>query len=318
MHEPASWFQQPACSIQRVAATARDKHPRVFGKLDEGRFNAQVFNVTLRCDADGVFLMAVAELMSDTDLKDVRQSVDAQARRLAKALVRKARYAALGTLEPSDGAPSVSRVSLATTMDGSPGFLISALSAHTANLAADARCSLLVGEPGKGDPLAHPRMTIIGRALKLEAGAHKDAFERRYLMRHPKASLYAGFSDFSFWVVTIDRAYLNGGFGKAFTLTAADIATPLGTLAELEDLEQSAVAHMNADHREAVDHYAALAGAAGSGWRLACLDPEGLDLAKDDHVARLWFDAPLVAAADLRAKLVALAKSPASGGEASG
>jgi putative heme iron utilization protein len=249
--------------------------------------------------------------------KDVRQSVDAEARRLAKTLLRKARYAALGTLEVSDGAPSVSRVSLATAMDGAPGFLISALSGHTANLATDQRCSLLVGEPGKGDPLAHPRMTLIGRARKLEAGAHKDAFERRYLSRHPKASLYAGFSDFSFWVVKIDRGYLNGGFGKAFTLTAADLATPLGTAAELVELEPSAIAHMNADHREAVDHYAGLAGGIGSGWRLACLDPEGLDLAKDDQVARLWFEAPLTTAANLRATLVSLAQSAAPGTQAS-
>lgn len=254
----------------------------------------------------------MTDAQPDKQRQDVRQSVDPEARRQAKTLLRKARYGALGTLEASDGAPSVSRVSLATAMDGSPGFLISALSAHTANLAADQRCSLLVGEPGKGDPLAHPRMTLIGRARKLEAGAHKDAFERRYLMRHPKASLYASFSDFSFWVVKIDRAYLNGGFGKAFTLTAADLATPHDTVAELEEAEPGAIAHMNADHREAVDHYAALAGGTGSGWRLACLDPEGLDLAKHDQVARLWFENALTTAASLRATLVTLQQSDAS------
>lgn len=255
--------------------------------------------------------------MPDREPKDVRQNVDAEARRLAKTLLRKARYAALGTLEASDGAPSVSRVSLATAMDGSPGFLISALSGHTANLAANQSCSMLVGEPGKGDPLAHPRMTIIGRAEKLDAGARKDAFERRYLMRHPKASLYAGFSDFSFWMVRIDRAYLNGGFGKAFTLTAADLATPLDGIEDLEAWEPGAIAHMNTDHHEAVDHYAALAGGTGSGWRLACLDSEGLDLAKDDQVARLWFETPLTTAASLRATLMTLAQSGKSGSRTS-
>lgn len=247
--------------------------------------------------------------MSDENRNNVRQNVDAGACRQAKTLLRRARYAGLGTIETNDGSPSVSRVSLATAMNGSPGFLISALSGHTANLAADPRCSLLVGEPGKGDPLAHPRMTIIGRARKLEAGVSKDAFQQRYMMRHPKASLYAGFADFSFWVVDIVRAYLNGGFGKAFTLTADDLAAPPDALADLEVMEASAVAHMNADHREAVDHYAVLAGAPGSGWRLAGLDPEGLDLTKDDQVARLWFDAPLATADSLRAMLVALART---------
>lgn len=129
-------------------------------------------------------------------------------------------------------------------------------------------------------------------------------------MRHPKASLYAGFADFSFWLMEIDRAYLNGGFGKAFTLSAADLMTPL--VCGLEQLEPGAIAHMNADHSEAVDRYAALAGAPGSGWRMTCLDPEGIDLAKDDQTARLWFDAPLASTESLRSTLAALAKSSGS------
>lgn len=249
--------------------------------------------------------------MPEQSPPDVRRSVDGAARLQAKGLLRKARFAALGTIEVQDGSPSVSRVSLATSMNGAPGFLISGLSVHTANLLHDQRCSLLVGEPGKGDPLAHPRMTIIGRARKLEEGAERSAFERRYLMRHPKASLYAGFADFSFWIVDIERSYLNGGFGKAFTLTKDDLATPLGGVPGLEEMEAGAIAHMNADHADAVDRYAARAGHAGSGWRLACFDPEGLDLAKDDQVARLWFDTPLQSADSLRSTLVSLAKPDA-------
>lgn len=245
--------------------------------------------------------------MSGINRESVRQSVDAQAQRQARSLLRKARFAALGTIEVGDGSPSVSRVSIATAMSGAPGFLISGLSAHTANLIADKRCSLLVGEPGKGDPLAHPRMTIIGAANKLEPGPEKDAFQHRYLMRHPKASLYAGFADFSFWQMEIDRAYLNGGFGKAFTLSATDLLTP--PVSGLEQVEPGAIAHMNDDHSAAVERYAALAGASGSGWRMTCLDPEGIDLAKDDQTARLWFDAPLASAENLRSTLAALAKA---------
>ena len=249
------------------------------------------------------------EPMPEQSPPDVRQSVDGPARLQAKGLLRKARFAALGTIEAQDGSPSVSRVSLATSMSGAPGFLISGLSGHTANLLNDQRCSLLVGEPGKGDPLAHPRMTIIGLARKLEDGPAKSTFEKRYLMRHPKASLYAGFADFSFWIVDIERAYLNGGFGKAFTLAKDDLATP--AVSGLEEMEAGAIAHMNADHADAVDRYAARAGQTGSGWRLACFDPEGLDLAKDDQVARLWFDTPLQSADSLRSTLVSLAKPDA-------
>lgn len=238
--------------------------------------------------------------------KDVLQPVDEAARRQAKGLVRSARFAALGTIDPQDGGPSVSRVSLATTMDGSPVFLISRLSGHFTNLENDARCSLLAGEPGKGDPLAHPRLTLIGRAERVTAEPERTHLKNRYLRRHPKAQLYADFADFAFWRFTTARASLNAGFGKAYALSASDLATsPVEGLSELED---SAIAHMNQDHAAALDRYAALAGAEHTGWRLSGIDPEGLDLSRGDHAARLWFDAPLTSPDELRPVLVDLAK----------
>jgi putative heme iron utilization protein len=240
--------------------------------------------------------------------KDVLQPVDAEARRLAKTLLRTSRHAALATIDPLDGAPAASRVALATTMSGDPVFLISGLSGHFGNLEADERCSLLVGDIGKGDPLAHPRMTIIGRAEKLSPGAARDLAKARYLMRHPKSALYVDFPDFAFWRLTPVRVSLNGGFGKAFAPTPPDIATSMIGVAELEAAEAGAVAHMNSDHADAVAHYANSIGREPGHWKLACIDPEGLDLTCGDEVARLWFDHPLASASDLRPTLVALAK----------
>ncbi len=241
--------------------------------------------------------------------KDVLRSVDDAARRLGKTLLRTARFASLATLDPIDGAPSVSRVNVATSMAGEPVFLISGLSGHFGNLVADARCSLMVGEPGKGDPLAHARMTLTGRAERLAMGAEREQLKARYLMRHPKSALYADFPDFAFWKFTTHRISLNGGFGKAFAPDPADIASDMSGLADLADAEASAVEHMNADHADAVGRYAARVGEEPGGWRLACLDPEGLDLVRGDHVARIWFDQPLKTTADLRPVLVALAKA---------
>ena len=51
--------------------------------------------------------------------------------------------------------------------------------------------------------------------------AHGSA-RQRFLSCHLKAALYADFPDFRFGVVAIDRGLLNGGFGRAHTLTAAD------------------------------------------------------------------------------------------------
>jgi heme iron utilization protein len=241
---------------------------------------------------------------------DVLQPVDDAAKRLGKTLVRSARYGALARLDPLDGSPSVSRVSLATAMDGSPIFLISGLSSHCANLKADGRSSLLVGEPGKGDPLAYPRMTLIGTATQVPQSPEQTYFRNRYLRRHPKAALYVDFPDFSFWRFETSRASLNGGFGKAYALTASDLATPLDGVAALSEIEDGAVEHMNTDHVVAIERYAERVGEEPAGWRISTIDPEGLDLISGDRVARLWFDNPLASAAELRPVLVSLAKNP--------
>ena len=65
---------------------------------------------------------------------------------------------------------------------------------------------------------------------------------------------------------------------------------------------------MNDDHAEALALYARVfAKAAGGRWRLATLDSEGLDLVDGDRTCRIWFPAPLEAAADLRGVLAAMA-----------
>lgn len=240
--------------------------------------------------------------------KDVLQPVDDAARRLARGLPRGARHGALATLDPADGAPLATRVGLATDLDGAPVFLVSTLSAHTQALLADPRCSILVGEPGKGDPLAHPRLTVTGRALRADDEALRARLKRRYLARHPKAALYADFPDFAFWRLEIDRASLNGGFGRAYAMTPGDVLTDLAGLDGLDDFEAGAVAHMNEDHAEAVELYArAFCGAAAGPWTLAGIDPEGLDLALGDELRRLWFEAPVTTVAELRPLLVRLA-----------
>jgi len=239
----------------------------------------------------------------------VLREVDGQARRLAGTLLRTARFAALAHAAPLNGWPSVSRVLLATAIDGSPVFLISQLSPHFRGLEGDARCSVLVGEPGKGDPLAHARMSIFGRARRIGEDEERRLVRSRFLMRHPKAELYADFGDFAFWQVDIERASLNGGFGKAYELAAADIVSAMPGLADLARNEAGAVQHMNEDHVDAIDLYAGhVLGEPVSGWRLACLDPDGLDLVKGDRVARLWFDTPMSGPDDMRPVLVEVAK----------
>lgn len=252
--------------------------------------------------------MSEASNNSPEKKQDVLQPVDVEARKLGKTLIRSARHAALGTLDTRDGFPLVSRVNLAADISGHPVFLISRLSAHFAALEADDRSSLLVGEPGKGDPVAHPRMTLIGRSERVDDAIAREQIRARFLMKHPKSELYVDFPDFAFWRFVPTRVSLNGGFARAYAPEVDDLVSQLPDIDALAETERGAVAHMNSDHRDAVDHYARLAGSAETGWTLATVDPEGVDLVKGDQTLRAWFNQPLKSATDLKAALIALAR----------
>ncbi|MGA8170176.1 MAG: pyridoxamine 5'-phosphate oxidase family protein, partial [Methylocystis sp.] len=126
---------------------------------------------------------------------------------LAKRLLRQIRAATLATLTP-DGAPFATLTTIATDYDGSPVLLMSRLAAHTRNLERDPRLSLLLAQGGSGDPMAHPRLTLLATAARTADPAPRA----RYLRRNPKAALYADFPDFSFWRADIVAVHLNGGF----------------------------------------------------------------------------------------------------------
>ena len=238
--------------------------------------------------------------------KDVLQPVDDAVRRDAKTFLRTARHGALATLDPETGIPMASRVSLATASDGAPVFLISQLSGHFGALQVDGRASILLGEPGRGDPLAHPRITVFGRAAIIPPN-RRQVIRGRFLARHPKAALYADFGDFAFWELQIEGASFNGGFGKAYAVMRDDLIAP--TDSELETMEPGAVQHMNEDHADAIGLYATvLEGLPKAPWQLACVDLEGLDIVTGDSVGRVWFDPPLSSGAELRQRLVDLAK----------
>src|SRR6204780_1694328 len=208
---------------------------------------------------------------------------------LARDLLRSTRAGALATIDRNTGHPFASLVNVATDVDGSPLILISRLSTHTANLEVDGRASLLLASSGKGDPLAHPRLTLLGSFAQIARDDPElPRIRRRFLARHPKSELYASFGDFSFWRLKTVSAHLNGGFARAADLKAVDVMTDLAGAENLIDAEESAVTHMNDDHAEAVRLYATkLLGAEDGPWRLTGLDRDGLDLARGDTTLRL-------------------------------
>jgi heme oxygenase (biliverdin-IX-beta and delta-forming) len=233
---------------------------------------------------------------------------------VAKELLRAARADTLATLDRNTGHPFASLVNVATDSDGAPLILVSRLATHTANLEVDPRASLLLAASGKGDPLAHPRLTMLGAFMQIAREAPDAArLRRRFLARHPKSELYAGFADFSFWRLEAVSAHLNGGFARAADLKASEVLTDISGAQDLIAAEDGAIAHMNADHADAVELYATrLCGgeASRSGntrWRITGIDPEGLDLARGDMTLRLPFPQRVSDAAQLRKTVLELA-----------
>ncbi|WP_439522238.1 HugZ family protein [Marivita sp.] len=150
---------------------------------------------------------------------------DDNARALAKSLIARARFATLSFLDPKDGGPMVSRIALVSGPDGLPLSLMSDLSHHSTALKANPLCALLIGEPeDKGDPLTHPRLSLRARAHFVRHGTSgHGSLADAFLSKQPKAKLYIGFADFALVTFAPLGAHLNGGFGKAFTLTAEDL-----------------------------------------------------------------------------------------------
>jgi heme oxygenase (biliverdin-IX-beta and delta-forming) len=237
------------------------------------------------------------------------QPADFEPKAVAKTLLRATRAGTLCTLDRNSGYPFASLVNVATDADGSTVILISRLATHTANLEVDGRASVLLAETGKGDALAHPRLTVLGTFVPVERQSQEgQRLRRRFLARHPKSELYADFPDFAFWRMAVVSAHLNGGFARAADLRPADVLADLSGAEAILDVEESAIEHMNAEHAETSRLFATkLLGAPDGAWRCVGLDPEGLDLQLGQSGLRLPFPQRLTDAAALRSVLKRLA-----------
>ena len=224
-----------------------------------------------------------------SEQKSLLRETDAQALNQARTLMRGARYGTLAVFDPETGFPNASRVLLATTPDGVPAILVSALSSHTKALRADPRCSLLTGEPGKGDPLAHPRLSLqaTARPVPRDSALHQ-ALRRRFLARHPKAALYIDFGDFGFFTLDPERAGLNGGFGKAYEIKGIDLRIQSPLVQCFAENEAEILDAISTESKELADEIARIAfRQTAKGWKICAIDAGGIDLGMKDLLFRL-------------------------------
>ena len=198
--------------------------------------------------------------------------------------------------------------------NANPIFLISELAEHTKNLERDPRASLLVADGGSADPLANGRITILGRGTRIEGDC--DSARAAFFAAHPSSRYYADFRDFAFWKLHVDHVRYIGGYGRMSWISEADWRA-----AEPDPLGPSAagvIAHMNADHAEAMVLYckafskateitsASMTGVDRYGFEMSAMTPKG------PRPVRLPFAKPVSTPEEVRAALIALLKDARS------
>ena len=189
-------------------------------------------------------------------------------------LVRACRKAALATTGDG-GHPYVSLVTVACDVDASPILLLSTLADHTRNIVGDDRVALLFdGTDGLANPQTGPRVTLEGR-IRRDGG---ERLRRRFLARHPKAALYAGFADFAIFRVEPGRAHWVGGFGRARWLDGG-LTSEAALAAAFAADEEALLGRLN--------------GLLAGGWRATAVDPDGCDLVRRGRYLRHDFAVPL-------------------------
>jgi putative heme iron utilization protein len=215
-------------------------------------------------------------------------------------------------LEP-EGYPYGSFVTVAFD-EGNPVFLISGLAEHTRNLERDHRASLLVAENHSEDPLANGRVTMVGPCTPV--GEDGLSARAAFLAAHPNAAYYADFRDFAFWKLRVNAIRYIGGYGRMSWISQADWQS-----AEPDPLAPhaaAAIAHMNADHADALVLYckafskatdltaATMTGVDRYGFDMSAKTPEG------PRPVRVAFDRPVKTPEAMRAALVAMVKEARS------
>jgi putative heme iron utilization protein len=230
----------------------------------------------------------------------------------ARTLAHLGRTGTLATLSRRHaGHPFASVMPYALDVDGQPLLLISSMAMHTQNLEADARASVLVAQPGwSGDPLAAARLTLMGRAQRLD-GEPAAAARSAYLERHERARYWVDFEDFAFWRLEVLDAYFVGGFAAMDWVTAASYRAARPD--PLADVAPSIIEHMNADHAEALVAYAqAFAGEAADEAIMASIDRLGFALrlrtGERLHSVRLAFPREVTTAEESRTVLIEMLK----------
>jgi putative heme iron utilization protein len=213
-------------------------------------------------------------------------SVRPSAAEEARTIAASANTGTLATLT-ADGDPWASFVTYGL-LGGAPVLCVSNLAEHGRNLAADPRASIAIVAPNtdagaaatatsSSDPLASGRVTLAG-IVERPAGDERAAARDAHLAAVAAAKYYIDYSDFSLWVLRVQRVRWVGGYGRMDSATGDAYAA-----AEPDPVQPraaGAIANLNADHADELVAMAKVLGGYPDTTRATCTgaDRYGLDL----------------------------------------
>lgn len=204
---------------------------------------------------------------------DTRPSAAEEARTIAAAT----NAATLATLT-AQGDPWASLVTYGL-LGGDPVLCVSRMAEHGRNLVRDHRASLAIVAPAgaDADPLAGGRVTLAG-VVRQPTGAEREAARAAYLAAVPAGKYYIDYSDFTVWVLRVQRVRWVGGYGRMDSAAGEDYAAAQPD--PVSPHAGPAIAHLNADHAEALRAMAQTLGGYPDTVSASCTgaDRYGLDL----------------------------------------
>ena len=202
-------------------------------------------------------------------------------------------------------------------LGGAPVLCVSNMAEHGRNLAGDPRASIAIVAPTTDpDPLANGRITLAG-VVERPTGDELSEARQAHLDAVPAAKYYLDFSDFTLWVLRVDRVRWVGGYGRMDSATAAAYATAEPD--RVKPVAAGAIEHLNADHADALAAMARTLGGYPDTNAATCtdLDRYGLDLrvTTDRGVAytRVGYAKPIDSIDELRMATVELANRARQG-----
>jgi putative heme iron utilization protein len=248
-------------------------------------------------------------------LSEIANSVRQSAAEEARTIAASTNSGTLATLT-ADGDPWASFITYGL-LDGAPVLCVSNLAEHGRNLAADPRASIaIVGPSSDPDPLASGRVTLAG-VVESPSGDELAAAREAHLAAVAAAKYYIDYSDFTLWVLRVQRVRWVGGYGRmesttgdAYTAAEPDPVQPHGA---------GAIAHLNADHADSLVAMAQVLGGYPDTTAATCtgVDRYGLDLrvvtGRGVAYTRVGYAEPIGSADELRTATVELTRRAREG-----